>query len=109
MSELHSLSLKVTYHDPCDLGRHCGVYEAPRRLIGAVPGVELNREHGRCCGGGLWALDTELVEEVSPLGVDAVVTACPLCYTNLRYASELGKVGVKVYDLAELLGRSMGM
>jgi len=123
--ELHGLSLKVTYHDPCDLGRHCGVYEPPRRLIKAVPGVELvemelNREHGRCCGGGggLWALDTELavkiakselVEEVSPLGVDAVVTACPLCYTNLRYASELGKVGVKVYDLAELLGRSMGV
>ena len=123
--ELHGLSLRVTYHDPCDLGRHCGVYEAPRRLIRAVPGVELvemelNREHGRCCGGGggLWALDTELavkiakselVEEVSPLGVDAVVTACPLCYTNLRYASELGKVGVKVYDLVELLGSSMGV
>ncbi len=59
--------IKVTYHDPCDLGRASGVYEAPREILRSIPGVELiemenNREQCKCCGGGgnLEMVDPEL-------------------------------------------------
>src|SRR5512135_634386 len=55
--ELHSLEQVATYHDPCDLGRTSGIYDAPRRIIQAIPGIKFvemadNREMSLCCGGG---------------------------------------------------------
>ncbi|MGZ3590884.1 MAG: (Fe-S)-binding protein, partial [Thermodesulfobacteriota bacterium] len=83
--------VKVTYHDPCDLGRASGVYEPPREILRAMPGVELiemsgNREECRCCGGGgnLEMVRPELsaamaqakIEEIKATGAEMVITSC---------------------------------
>ncbi|MBI4055527.1 MAG: (Fe-S)-binding protein, partial [Elusimicrobia bacterium] len=86
------LSSRVAFHDPCYLGRRNGEYEAPRRVLRGVPGLELvelprNREGGLCCGGGGGRMYLETaakerfsnlrVREAAELGVEAIVTACP--------------------------------
>jgi len=121
--KLNELKTSVTYHDPCHLGRHCGVYDPPRNVLTTIPGVKLvemglNRSYARCCGGGggLWTYNNELarniahsllVDEVLPLNVEAVVTTCPMCYTNLRYSARLKKNPIKVYDLTEVVRKSL--
>ena len=87
---LKELKLKVTYHDPCDLGRGAGEYEAPREVIRALPGVEFvelsrNRESCQCCGGGgnLEMIDAELsakiaeakIQEILSTGAEAVISS----------------------------------
>ena len=90
---------KLTFHDPCYLGRHNGEYDAPRRLLGVVEGAELHemadhREGSLCCGGGggrIW-MDTPLKERFSNLrveqaraaGAEVLVTACPYCISNFE-------------------------
>jgi heterodisulfide reductase subunit D len=120
---LRRVKIKATWHDPCDLGRHCAVYEAPRNVLKAIPGLELeemplNREHARCCGagGGLWLYDTDLAEKVAhsklneeilPMDIEGVVTGCPACTMNLRYASRTLGLELTIYDLAELVSQSL--
>lgn len=120
---LRGVNLKVAWHDPCDLGRHCAVYEAPRNVLKAMPGLRLeemplNREHARCCGagGGLWLYDTDLVEKVAhsklseeilPMDVDGVVTGCPACIMGLRYAARSLGREIAIYDLAELVSQGL--
>ncbi|RLI44963.1 hypothetical protein DRO69_06175, partial [Candidatus Bathyarchaeota archaeon] len=117
--ESNGLNYKVTYHDPCHLGRHCSVYEPPRNVLKAIPNLQLtemslNRNNARCCGGGggLWTYNNELarniaysllVDEVLPLNVEAVVTTCPMCYTNLKYTARLRKLPINVYDITEIV------
>jgi glycolate oxidase len=117
---------RVAYHDPCDMGRHMNIYEPPRKLIGAIPGVELiefakNRNLATCCGGGggLKAYDTAMsldiayrrVQEAVLVGVDTIVSACPSCRSNLQQGAarlrreKMGKI--KVMDITELLSRSL--
>jgi Fe-S oxidoreductase len=90
---------KVTYHDPCYLGRHNGLYDEPREVLRKVPGLELvemtdSREHSLCCGGGggrIW-MDTPKDERFSDLrleqavqaGAVVLVTSCPYCITNFE-------------------------
>jgi heterodisulfide reductase subunit D len=117
------VKMRVTFHDPCHLGRHMGVYDAPRTILQAIPGIELvemprNRENAWCCGsgGGVksgypdWALEIagERVKEAEALGVDAIVSACPFCERNL--ADAISKYGskLKTYDVIELLNQSLG-
>jgi len=115
----HGLDWKVTYHDPCSLGRHSNVYQSPRNVMKAVPNLNfvempLNRNRSRCCGagGGLWSFNNSvatnsaverLVKDVTPLGASALVTACPTCHVNLRNASVRKSLGIKVYDLVEIV------
>jgi len=89
----------VTYHDPCYLGRHNDVYDAPRRLLQMVPGLRLvemadSRKNSLCCGGGggrIW-MDTPKEERFSNLrliqardvGAEILATACPYCITNFE-------------------------
>ena len=113
--------LRVTYHDPCELGRAMGVFDQPRKVIESVRGAELvemqaNREHSNCCGGGgmYFALEFEnsiaiaekRLREV-PSGVEVVVSACPSCEVTLSVAAREGGVDVEVIDLAELLLRGV--
>jgi Fe-S oxidoreductase len=90
---------KVTYHDPCYLGRHNGIYEEPREALKKIPGIELvemtdSQEDSLCCGGGggrIW-MDTPKGERFSDLrveqavaaGAEVLVTSCPYCITNFE-------------------------
>ena len=90
---------KITYHDPCYLGRHNGIYDQPREVLKKVPGLELiemadSREDSLCCGGGgggIW-MDTPKGERFSDLrleqavgvGAEMLVTACPYCIINFE-------------------------
>ena len=115
---------KVTYHDPCYLGRHNQVYGPPRSLIGSVPGVsavEMGRcrERSFCCGAGgarMWLeehqgkrINLERTDEALATEADVVSTACPYCLIMLDDAvKERGRGDdVKVMDIAQLLERSL--
>jgi glycolate oxidase len=122
-----SIGKKVAYHDPCDLGRHLKVYDPPRAVLKALPGVELlefptNRNLAKCCGGGggVKAFDINLSGEVarerileaSRIGADLVVSGCPSCKSNLQVAAaklrKEGKAKIKVMDLTDLVVESLG-
>jgi Fe-S oxidoreductase len=118
------LAYAVTYHDPCYLGRHNHIYEAPRRLLQSVPGLTLiemasNRENSLCCGGGGGGAWSDVhpkqrpgvlrIEEALGTGAEVIVTACPYCIRMLSEA--VRQLGVEdrivVRDLAELLLESV--
>ena len=113
---------KVTYHDPCDLGRVSGVYEAPREILRAIPGVELvemeeNRERCKCCGGGgdlemvrpdLSALMAQAkIEEIQATGADMVITACQQCVRTIQTTARRKKIHLVVMDIAEFVLKNM--
>lgn len=115
-------AMRVTYHDPCHLGRHMGVYDPPRNVIRGA-GAELI-EHSKsrwlasCCGagGGFRSAHGELsvkqaarrAAQLSGLAIDAIVTACPFCVVNLRKGVEAIGGSTPVYDLPSFLDRAMG-
>ncbi len=112
----------VTWHDSCHIGRAGGIYEPPRDLIKAVPGVELremehNREQARCCGSVLSLISEPEVahrigkvklEEARATGADEVLSLCPCCQFQLRVSAEKNGLPVKVTDLATFLARARG-
>jgi Fe-S oxidoreductase len=147
------VSLSVTYHDPCHLGRQgedyepwngkeakiygqavvydpprpryngaYGVYDAPRDVLRAIPGVELvemerNREAAWCCGAGgnvreaypefnAWTAGKR-VEEAKSTGAEALVTACSGCEKNFAEAVATGGIDLQIFDVLELLERSL--
>lgn len=115
---------KITYHDPCLLGRHIGIYEPPRRIIQAVPGLELvemerSRQFSRCCGvgGGLKMASHDLQEAASvyrirdaeATGAEYLTTPCPTCFSGLSGGAAKVGSALKVVHLAELVSRSMGI
>jgi Fe-S oxidoreductase/nitrate reductase gamma subunit len=118
----NELTGTVTYHDPCDLGRSSGVYEAPREVLQSIPGlsfVELP-EHGRkalCCGGGgdVEMHDDALTATVSAnragqirdAGVDICATACQQCVRTLTNGVKRIEANVEVVDVIQLVWRSM--
>jgi Fe-S oxidoreductase len=108
-----------TYHDPCYLGRHNQVYDDPRAVLDAIPGlkrVEMQRSRDRsfCCGGGGLMLFYEPKEEqrmgvrrvqmAAEVGANVIVTACPFCMTNVEDAIKVAGLEGKMtaIDLAEL-------
>jgi Fe-S oxidoreductase len=115
---------KVTYHDPCYLGRHSRIYDPPRSVIEAVPGIESVemhrcREKGFCCGAGgarMWLeekigkrVNLERMDEALGTGADVVSTACPFCLIMLDDAvKERQKADdVSVLDISQILEQSM--
>ncbi len=121
----NALAQKVTYHDPCYLGRHNEVYDDPRAVISAVPGVEAEemartRSTGFCCGAGgarMWMeedigtrVNNDRVDEAIATGADVVATGCPFCVTMLEDGvgtrmgdGTIAEGQVKVMDIAEVL------
>jgi Fe-S oxidoreductase len=113
-----------TYHDPCYLGRHNGLYDDPRRVLDAIPGlrrVEMlkSRDRSFCCGGGGLNLFYEPEEEqrmgvmrvemAKKAGAAVIVTACPFCLANIEDAIKVaGLEGqLEAIDLCELVERQM--
>ncbi len=109
---------KVTYHDPCHIGRHMGIYDPPRDVMAEIPGLELvemprNREIAYCCGAGggvksaypEWALDTakDRVSEAVDTGAEVLITACPFCERNLQDAVDDTGARIEIVDLVELV------
>jgi heterodisulfide reductase subunit D len=116
--KLKRLDTKITYHDPCHLGRHAGIYEAPRAVIQAIPGVSLiemarNRQNAWCCGagGGVksgfkdWAVEISIdrIGEAEETACDILVSACPFCKTNLQDAISASNSKLRLMDIVNLL------
>jgi heterodisulfide reductase subunit D len=119
------VDLKLTYHDPCYLGRMGEkIYREPREVLASIPGLKMeemehNRDTATCCGGGgmvrayLPILSSAVAQEkvefqARPAGVTGVVSSCPFCYFNLKEGAEEAEDGeMEVYDLAQLLVQSM--
>jgi Fe-S oxidoreductase len=118
---------KLTYHDPCFLGRHNKVFTPPRAILEAVPGVRAQemprcKNRGFCCGAGgarMWMeerigtrINTDRIEEALALDPDTISTACPYCLVMLGDAVAAKKASgqapdtLEVIDVAQLLARS---
>jgi heterodisulfide reductase subunit D len=119
---LKDLPLRVTYHDPCDLGRGARVFDEPRDTIRSVPGVEFvelphNRENCQCCGGGgnLEMIDAGLsseiakrkIDEVISTGAQAVVTSCQQCVRTMTTYVRRNKIPLEVMDITQLIHRAL--
>jgi len=114
---------ELTYHDPCYLGRTNGEYDAPRRILGAIPGVTvkeapLSREKGMCCGAGggrMWLeekLGTRInqtrMRQLQESGTSNVAVACPFCAVMVGNAQqELGVEGAQTTDVISLAAQAL--
>ena len=110
--------VKVTYQDPCHLGRQAGVYDAPREVLKAIPGVKLVemkrlRENAWCCGAG-GGVKSAFADLALSVGVDRLTeaedtkakyltSACPFCRSNLMDAAKSKNTGIQVKDIVELV------
>ncbi|MFX1529133.1 MAG: (Fe-S)-binding protein, partial [Promethearchaeota archaeon] len=114
--------IKVTYHDPCHLGRHMNLYDIPRDIIQKIPGIELiemkrNRKDAWCCGAGggvksqfsdlAVTISLERIQEAIETGAEILLTSCPFCVDNLNDALKLMdqqiKMKIKVMDIIDLI------
>ena len=124
---LPELKARVTYHDPCYLGRHNDEYETPRRILKSIPGLEFiemgqAREEAFCCGGGGGNFFTDMlgsgarspsrirVRQASETGADILAVACPVCAKMLDDAVKDENLDekLKVRDIAEIVNGALG-
>ncbi len=123
---LKDINVKVTYHDPCYLGRHNGEYDAPRRILQSIPGIdfiemEQSRDNAFCCGGGGGNFFTDIlgggeespsrirVKQALQTGASIIAVACPQCAKMLDDAIKVEELEdkVEVLDIAEIVGRAL--
>ena len=113
---------KITYHDPCHLGRHSGIYNAPRNVINAIKQDEFiemrrNRKYSYCCGagGGLKSgfpdlaieIAVDRIREAEETSADILTTTCPFCLNNLLDAAKEVNSKIKVIELLELVNQAI--
>ncbi len=119
-----SIEKKVAYHDPCYLGRHSGIYEEPREILRAIPGLELmelpgNRDQSLCCGGGggrIW-METKVgerfaevrVQQAIDAGADVIAVACPYCLLCFESCVQPGMMerAPEIRSISELVMEAM--
>jgi len=124
--KLRGTKARVTYHDPCFLGRYNGMYDIPRRILRSIPGVELvemarNRENAFCCGGGSGNFVMDLLSgstespsrmrarEARDTGANVLATACPACMTMLTDAVKAEDLEdkVAVRDISQIVKQAL--
>ena len=122
VKDLRGQDIRVTFHDPCYLGRHNGDYDSPRTILRSLPGVHLvevdrNRKNALCCGGGGGNVFTNMissdgdtaarsrVREAVDTGADVLAVACPLCAVMLKDAVIAENIDreLQVMEVSELL------
>ena len=118
----NDIGRKVTYHDPCHMGRAGVRFEGPRTLINAIPGsnfreMRFNQYDAHCCGAVLTLVaDPDVAEEIGAIrvqeaidsGADTLITACPCCRVQLKRSRDLRNLPIEIKDLATLAAESMG-
>jgi heterodisulfide reductase subunit D len=112
----------VTYHDPCDLGRKSGIYDAPREVLARIPGLDFremsaSRENAVCCGGGgdveisdrtvTAGVAGQRMAQVQAVGARQVISACQQCKRTLQEAARQNKIRVGALDIVELVWQSV--
>jgi Fe-S oxidoreductase len=112
----------VTYHDPCYLGRHNGVYDDPRSVLQTIPGIRTtemprHRQRSFCCGAGgsrMWLeehlgkrINVERTEEAMSTGAGTMGVACPFCLIMLDDGARAKGERIHVQDVAQLVDRSL--
>jgi len=128
-NDLHfnRVNKRVTYQDPCRLGRHLGIYDAPRKVLSAIPGIELiemehNREESICCGTSCFSncdscskqVRGERLVEAKGTGAELLITSCPKCQTHFRCAmANKGEnkgpdIEIEVTDIVNLVASALG-
>jgi Fe-S oxidoreductase len=118
LKPVKALNKKVTYHDPCYLGRHNGIYSEPREVLRSIPGLNLvemifSQQTSFCCGGGGGKIWQEVKKEnrISDLrlkqavatGAEILVTACPYCTVNLEDSKLVNNENITVTDIPQLI------
>jgi len=113
---------RITFHDSCHAGRAQGLYEPPREMLKAIPGVdyvemEHNREEGYCCGSVLTlvgempvapVLGKQRLQEAVDVQADTVVALCPCCQVQLRDSNIKNDLGLKIDDLSRIVAQAAG-
>jgi Fe-S oxidoreductase len=117
---------RVTFQDPCRLGRHLGIYDPPRQVLEGVPGVDLvemshSKRAATCCAGGTWShcdrfgkkIQVARLREARDTGAEVLVTACPKCQIHFDCAMKdphVGdEIGVELRDVAELVADALDL
>jgi Fe-S oxidoreductase len=115
---------KVTFQDPCRMGRHLGIYDPPRQMLQSLPGVELvemrrSATGAMCCAGGTWSncdrfaklIQVERLREARATGAETLVTACPKCQVHFRCTMKdpnlAGEIEIPMRDVAELVAGAL--
>ncbi len=118
----HPVDSVVTWHDPCHIGRHAGIYDPPRETLNAIPGLkfvemEHSRENSLCCGSVLTRIsDTAISDavalrrfkEAEEAGAQDLVTTCPCCEFQLRVGRQASQSPVMVRDFATMVAKALG-
>ncbi|OQW94547.1 MAG: Fe-S oxidoreductase [Beggiatoa sp. IS2] len=119
----HEVPKTVTWHDSCHMGRAGDIYDPPRDVIKALPGIkfvemEFNRENAHCCGGVLSLLDDleaaksiggGRIREAEETGAEALVATCPCCQVQLRVSAQKNNSKIPIVDLAHLAAEGLGI
>ncbi|KXH69873.1 MAG: hypothetical protein AM326_04945 [Candidatus Thorarchaeota archaeon SMTZ-45] len=118
--KISPLNATITYHDPCHLGRHSGLYDAPRQVLSSIPGVRLvemewNRKFAKCCGAGggfragkvedSIAIAANRVQEAKATEASILATACPFCLRNLRDGAASIDSKIKIESVESILAK----
>lgn len=116
------LDMTITYHDPCHLGRHRKIFDEPRNVLNAIPGLKLvemdrNRENSRCCGAGggfriafpdvQARIAVKRVQDAEETGANYIVSGCPFCYAGIQTAISSAGSKLKMIDLTEIVAMAL--
>ncbi len=122
LSFRNELDLRVTYHDPCHIGRYAQIYDEPRKILNALPGVDFRemhrvREYSYCCGSGGGvktsypeiALETakQRIQEAKDVGAQCVASCCPFCEINLGDAAAVEPDAPRIVDIMQLVSEAL--